>query len=162
MPAPPTPGRNPFDHPIGGTRERALTAMATNLRKIPGTTNVRFESSTTGVDEELVGELDPNIYGDGILDVAAATVTLNWWPQPDSDAYWYRIHYHDSSGFDCGWHRHENDHVDGLDHYQERDSPDEDYVYYPFEPEYTNPIGLVWEIVDGRLSTRLEMRYGEG
>lgn len=161
MSPPPTPGRNPDTHQIGYDRDQALHQMLINLRKIPGIQTVRFEESGTGVDRELQADFNTDVFEDGIIVAAEASVKVNWWPLDDEDRYWYQFHYSDSTGFDCGWHRQQNDHVEGLDHYQERESPDDEYDYYPFSPSYRNPVGLTWEILDGRLIERLKMRYGD-
>lgn len=161
MPGPRSPGRNPHNHPIGNDRDQALHLMLINLRKIPGTESVRFEDSGTGVDKEVRGEFNTDVFANGVIEAAEASVKVNWWPLDDEDKYWYQFHYTDSTGFDCGWHRQKNDHVDGLDHYQERESVDQEYEYYQFFPSFEHPVGLLWEIVDGRLVKRLKMRYDD-
>lgn len=99
------------------------------------------------------------IFADGVISADEAYVQINWWPQPDGEAIWFQIHYIESSGFDCGWHRHANDHVDRLDHFQERESPEEGYRYREVSFEAENPIGILWEVVDERLQDRLRQRY---
>ena len=71
---------------------------------------------------------------------------------------WFQNHYAESSGFDSGWHRQANDHVDGLDHFQERESPEEEYRYSPVSLKIENPVGILWEVVDERLQDRLRQR----
>ncbi|MFW5905612.1 MAG: hypothetical protein ACOCUO_02070 [archaeon] len=161
MTGPPSPGRNPHNHPIGDDRGQALRLILINLRKIPGTEAVRFQESGTGVDQEVRGEFNTDVFADGVIEAGEASVKVNWWPLDGDEKYWYQIHYSDSTGFDCGWHRQQNDHVDGLDHYQERESPDDEYTYYPFSPSFDHPVGLLWEVVNGRLVERVTMRYGD-
>lgn len=85
---------------------------------------------------------------------------VNWWPQPEEEPPWFKFHYWDENGFDCGWHRHLNDHVEGTEHYQQRDSSDEDYSYEPIEFEAGNPVAVLWEVVGDRLPERLQKYYG--
>ncbi len=160
MPGPPESGRNPYEHPVGDGRNQIQRSLATNLKKVPGIESVRYENSQVGVEHQLVGDIDTSIFAEGIITAETATVQINWWPlHDDEDRNWYQFHYYESDGFDCGWHRHDNNHVDGLDHYQERQSPDDEYEYYTFQPHFSNPVGLLWEIVDDRLVSRLKMRY---
>jgi len=161
MNGPPTPGGGPYDHPIGDDRNQVLRLMAVDLKKVPGVEAVRFEDSSTGVEQELVADVDTDIFANSVIDADEASITINWWPLHDEDKHWYQFHYHDSSGFDCGWHRQQNPHVEELNHYQERASPDEEYEYYQFDSEHSHPIGLLWEIVAGRLESRVEIRYGD-
>ena len=160
MSGPPSPGRNPYDHLIGDDRNQVLHTVHLNLRKVPGTKAVRYEESGTGVEKQVVADFDTDVFADGVIQAEGASIEVNWWPLEESpDRYWYKFHYYDSTGFDCGWHRQENDHVDGLDHYQERESPDAEYEYAVFDPARSHPLSLLWEIVSGRLVSRLEIRY---
>lgn len=160
MERPPGEGRNPYKFPIGDDRNQIQRSLLRNLRKVPGVENVRYEESGTGVEYQVVGEIDTAIYADGLITCETASVTANWWPlDDDTDEHWYKFHYFESSGFDCGWHRQTNDHVSGLDHYQERESPEDEYEYYEFHPAHRNPVGLLWEIVGDRLEDRLIMRH---
>ena len=87
------------------------------------------------------------------------SVHVNWWPQPDIDPY-FQIHYHDHNGYDCGWHRHPNDHVDGDEHFQWRESRDDAYAYEEIEYDFDNPIGILWEVVGDRLEEWVSKQYG--
>lgn len=160
---PPGSGRNPYKFPIGDDRAQIQSTLHTNLKQVPGVQDVRLERSNTGVGHQLVGDIDTDVYADGIITCDEAHVQINWWPLHDEeDRHWYQFHYYEESGFDCGWHRQENDHVDGLDHYQERESNNqEDYEYYGTELTHSHPVGILWEILQGRLVTRLEARHLE-
>ncbi|MFB6081200.1 MAG: hypothetical protein ABEJ67_00120 [Halanaeroarchaeum sp.] len=128
------------------------------LQKVPGIENVHLERAQ--VEYQICADADTAIYADGAIDAADASVQINWWPEHDDTAAdWYQFHYYDSAGFDCGWHRHANDHVDGLAHYQERSSDDADYDYYPTDLDYDNPTGILWETIGDRLPARLKHRY---
>ena len=76
---------------------------------------VRFEESGTGVEYQVFADINTAIFAEGGIKSEEASVTVNWWPLHDQDdRSWYNFHYYDSSGFDCGWHRHENEHIDGI------------------------------------------------
>lgn len=162
MSGPPDAGRNPYTDPIGDERSQIQRIIASNLRRIPGMESVSYEESGTGVEYQVVGHIDTTVFGNALIQAEEAHIQANWWPLDEfEDRQWWEFHYYDSSGFDCGWHRHDNDHVDGSTHYQERTSSDSEYEYHEFQPEYATPAGLVWEIVDGRLPIRLDMRYAD-
>lgn len=160
MPGPGDRGRTPYEYPAGDERSEIQRNLARNLKRVPGVGSVGFEESEIGVEYQVVGDIDTSIFASGIVETESASVTVNWWPLHDDEArHWYQFHYDEPGGFDCGWHRHENGHVDGLTHYQERESPDDEYEYYEFEPHFGNPVGLPWEIVGDRLECRLALRY---
>jgi len=163
MNGPPDPGGNPFDHdhPGGRCRKRIQNRLHQNLKRVPGLVDVRYERSGAGVDMQLRADVDTTIFADGVIDAADAYVQVNWWPDAGADdADWFQVHYTDATGFDCRWHRQPNEHVDGLDHYQERPSSDADCEYEPLTLDAESPVGILWEIVGGRLADRLHDRYG--
>ena len=129
MGGPSEPNRNPFEPDVGRARNRIHERVYDNLQRIPGIVDVRFERSGTGIGQQIRGDVDTTVFAQGLITAEAASIQANWWPQPDDETDWFQVHYFEVDGFDCGWHRHENDHVDGLDHYQERESPDEAYRY---------------------------------
>lgn len=148
----------PFDfadeEPRGGKRRRILSILRDELRKVPSTEIVAYAETRTGIDVQVAATFNLSIFVDGAVDAEGATIYVNWWPQPlEKDRF--KFHYVESTGFNCGWHRQENDHVDGLDHYQEQTDPEKDYSYEPVEFEQNNPTGLVWEITVDRLTTRV-------
>lgn len=159
MNGPPDPGRNPFDHAVGRVRNRIQNRVFENLKRIPGIIEVRWETSGTGIGHQIRGDVETRMFANGCIPTDDAYLQVNWWPQSAGDDNWFQIHYTDATGFDCGWHRQKNDHVDGLDHYQERDNPDADYEYEPVAFDAENPIGILWETVDERLTRRLCTRY---
>lgn len=161
MTPPPGPGRNPHKVPVGEDRWQIQQYVYSNLKKVPGVTDVRFEESGTGVEHQIVGDIDTAVYADGVTDASAGKVQINWWPLHDEqDRHWHEYHYYESSGFDCGWHRHEHSHgVDGLNHYQERASTDEEYEYYEANLTHGNPVGILWEILGDRLVERMKIRH---
>lgn len=159
MDPPPAPERSSYGYPAGDDRTQIQRILHENLKKVPGVEAVRFEESGTEVEHQVVGDIDTAVYADGIVDAEEAFVQVNWWPLSDEDQYWHQFHYVESGGFDCGWHRQENDHVEGLGHYQERESADGDYEYYPTNLHHENPVGILWEIMRHRLVERLKLRY---
>ncbi|CCQ32664.1 hypothetical protein HTIA_0519 [Halorhabdus tiamatea SARL4B] len=70
---------------------------------------------------------------------------------PDDPGYVF--HYSDDTGFDCGWHREPNPHVDGKLHYQERSSA-ESYQYESVSFSAETPPRILWTVLD-RLTDRL-------
>ncbi len=155
----PGSGRDPFERAVGRARKRIQRRLYRNLKRVPGITDVRFEESGTGIGRQIRGAADTRVFASGVIP-DGASLQVNWWPRRDSDPNRFQIHYADGTGFDCGWHRQENDHVDGLDHYQQRESPEEEYTYEPVTFESNTPVGILWEVVDERLVERLQARYG--
>ncbi|WP_135823944.1 hypothetical protein [Halorussus ruber] len=143
---------------VGGKRRRILDQLKRNLRHHPGTAAVRFEESGTGTDWRLVTDLALSVLLNENPPVNDAELYVNWWPHPDPTPDQFKIHYVESSGFDCGWHRQENDHVAGLDHYQERHPSDAEYTYEPADFDHENPVGILWETLDEKLLPRLRRR----
>lgn len=160
MTGPSDGGRNPYRFPAGRRRSRAHRRLSKNLKRIPGIDSVHYDRSEVGVEHEIVGEVNTDVFANAVVSCKEASVKVNWWSHVEDDPPWFQFHYWDESGFDCGWHRQPNDHVDGLEHYQERVDPGESYRYESVEFESENPIGLLWEIVDGRLPDRLRSHFG--
>jgi len=89
-------------------------ALHQNLKRVPGLVDTRFEKSGTGAGLQLRAEVDTTVFADGVIDADGAYVQINWWPQAGENGEdWYQIHYTDSTGFDRGWHRQPNEHVEG-------------------------------------------------
>lgn len=79
---------------------------------------------------------------------------IDWRPRHDpADFANFVVHYYESTGVDFGWHREPNPHVDGLAHFQTRNSQDEEYEYEPAYFVSDSPVELHWVIV-----ARLERR----
>lgn len=96
---------------------RVLDQRKRNLQSHPSTADVRFEESGTGADWRLVARLNCSILVDGRPPTDRARLFVNWWTHPGSTRDRFKFHYAESGGFDCGWHRQANDHVDGLEHF---------------------------------------------
>lgn len=158
MTEPPEPGGNSYERVLGTRRNRIQNQLYENLKKVPGIEEVRYQESGTGIDHDIVGVIDTQIFADGVIEADESWVKVNWWPQPDGQS-WFQIHYVEENGFNCGWHRQENNHVDGLDHYQEEEPSTDEVTYEPVNFEFDRPVGLLWEIVNGRLVERLKERY---
>lgn len=78
----------------------------------------------------------------------SGTLTVRWFAGEPTDEIRFTFHYSDESGFDCGWHHHEQNHVDGLGHYQKRESEEQEYTYEPFQFGSKEPSRVVWEVLD--------------
>jgi hypothetical protein len=152
------PGRNPHRYGLGGHRNRVQQTLKDHLNRVPGIERVRFETSRTGIDYQVVVDIDIDIFAHGVITAESARVQLNWWPQL-SDPDWFEFHYIDPTDYNCGWHRHHNTHVDGLDHFQEYLPTSDETHYEPVTFEYDNPAGLVWEIIDDRLIQQVTEQY---
>lgn len=138
--------------PDGGTgdRHRILRDLLRELDRHPVVSTARGHP--------------PNLFTEARADLAVerwgipaegATLRVTWFP---GERPQFTFHYHDETGFDCGWHCEPNPHVDGWTHYQERDGPDEPYSYEPVSFEADTPTTLVWEVLD-RLRDRLDGRW---
>ena len=83
----------------------------------------------------------------------SATLTVHWFAGETPDAYSeFEFHYSDGET-DFGWHHHEQGHVDGRGHFQER-TGDAGYTYEPRTFQAQNPAQLSWEIMS-LLSSKL-------
>lgn len=94
---------------------------------------------------ELRANVEPSNIGS---EAPSGTLTVRWFVSEPNSRPRFVFHFADESGFDCGWHHHEQDHVDGWGHYQERDSEAESYTYETFEYQSEEPSRIVWEILD--------------
>jgi hypothetical protein len=132
----------------GARRHRILTEVRRELDRHPAVESVRGDPP--GRQRELRATLRPSAFG---RDVERATLRVTWWPAPGGNSS-FVFHYSDDSGFDCGFHREPNPHVEGDTHYQERPAPDTDYRYESVSVVAQTPPRLCWELLD-RLSDRL-------
>ncbi|WP_188980000.1 hypothetical protein [Halocalculus aciditolerans] len=104
-----------------------------------------------GQFSRVVATLDPVVLGSSADE---GTLTIRWYAgETAASEPEFAFHYSDSSGFDCGWHYEPNPHVEGRAHYQERSTPDDDYVYEEIAFSSLQPIRLLWEILE-RLEDR--------
>jgi hypothetical protein len=98
-------------------------------------------------------DLDPRVLG-GTSE--SGSLTVRWYEgQSAEEPPEFVFHYSDESGFDCGWHHEPNPHVDGWGHYQERESPDEEYSYESVTFGSEIPVRVCWEVME-----RLEGQIG--
>lgn len=139
-------GRDPSRH-LGQERHRILRELRHQLQRHPAVEEV--QGVPDGTFRELRADLDPSTFE---RDAESASLRVSWWPAPDDPEYVF--HYSESTGFDCGWHREPNPHVDGKTHYQERSGPDAAYAYEPVSISARTPTRLLWAILE-RLADRL-------
>lgn len=132
----------------------ALRQIREELLRHPVITSVEGLPHDT-LHRELRAAVEPSYVG---ADAPNGTVTVRWFVGDPADRPRFIFHYSDESGFDCGWHHHEQDHVDGWGHYQERESGESEYIYEPFEYGSNEPSRVVWEILD-ELQTLLQEQY---
>lgn len=133
-------------------RHRTLTELKRTIARHPAVDIAAGVRSDTGRFRELDVAFDPRILG---IDADHAEIRIEWRPRPDpAEPAYFVFHYYDSTGRDFGWHREPNPHVDGLEHYQERDSPESEYEYEPARFESRSPIDLLWDIL-GRIEERV-------
>jgi len=143
-----TDGGRDSSRNLGQERHRILRELRHQLDPHPAVEDVR--GVPNGKFRELRANLDPAAFG---RDAEDASLRVSWWPAPDGPEY--AIHYSESTGFDCGFHREPNPHVEGKTHYQERDSPDEAYEYEAVELSPRTPTRLLWTVLD-LLADRLQ------
>lgn len=149
-------GRLLADGPRGESpaeiRHRTLTELKRTVRNHPAVDLAAGVADDAGRFRELEVAFDPHILG---VDAEAARLRIEWRPRPDTgEPAYFVFHYYDSTGRDFGWHREPNPHVDRFEHFQERDSPDQDYVYEPAYFESQSPVELLWNIL-GRIEERV-------
>lgn len=135
---------------LGRERHRILRELRRELERHPAVEHAI--GAPDGRFRELHAELDPTQRFPPSSAVEHAALRIAWWPAPDDPEF--AFHYSDSTGFDCGWHREPNPHVDGKTHYQERDSATDDYEYEPVTFDATTPTRLLWSVLD-RLTNRV-------
>lgn len=137
-------------------RHRILRSLREQLEHHPAIISVW--GSPDGQYAEITADVDPAQFG---RDGESASLGVTWQPNPQrppeaslddrrrtsltSD---FKIHYSESSGFDCGVHLEPNSHVDGHLHYQERTSPTDEYDYDDVSLAATAPVGVVWEALE--------------
>jgi hypothetical protein len=141
------PGESPAER-----RHRTLTELKRTVRHHPAVDVATGAQGDKGRFRELEVTFDPLILG---VDADRAALRIEWRPRPDpTDSAYFVFHYNDSTGRDFGWHREPNPHVDGLEHYQERESPGHEYDYESTRFDSDSPVNLLWDIL-GRVEKRL-------
>lgn len=143
----PSPRNQRIGWPDGGTpfsndRHRILREVIEALRRHPVVVDVGGYPPSTFT--EVRATLAPNRWGH---ETESATLRVTWQPIDPPE---FAFHYSEA-GFDRGWHREPNPHVDGDAHYQERDGP---YRYEPISFDGDTAPELVWEVME-RLEQRL-------
>lgn len=147
-------------------RNRILRELRGELARHPAVRTI--EGKPSDEYRELRATVTPAWFG---RQAEGASLRVAWIPDPSpgpetsdraSDTWMgtpirasYSLHYSESTGFDCGFHCEPNPHVDGLLHYQERDSTDSAYTYEPVSFSARSASALLWELMDA-LSDRLE------
>jgi len=145
-----TPGRG---------RHRILRELRGELARHPAVRSVAGEPPHEY--REIQASVDPREFG---RSSQTASLRVTWLPTPSpgpdasdrtSDTWlrtpihaYYTLHYSEESGFDCGFHCEPNPHVDGLLHYQERDSAADAYTYEPATATARSASSLLWELMD--------------
>lgn len=98
-------------------------------------------------------DLDPHMLG---ASAEKGTLTIRWYAgETPDDPPEFAFHYSDRSGFDCGWHHEPNPHVEGVAHYQERETADTEYTYKATSFESDQPVRILWDVLK-RLQDRLD------
>jgi hypothetical protein len=120
--------------------DRALRAIQHELDRHPVVTAV--QGFPDGEFTELRADLAVGRWG---IERENATVTVHWFAGETPEACpAFELHYSDERT-DFGWHHHEQDHVDGWGHFQERG--DGGYTYEPHTFHAQNPAQLSWELM---------------
>ena len=137
------PGDSPAER-----RHRTLAELQRTVRHHPAVEVATGARGDEGRFRELEVTFDPLILG---VVAAHAALRIDWRPRPDpTEPSYFVFHYYDSAGRDFGWHREPNPHVDGLEHFQERNPPKREYVYESTSFDSDSPVGLCWDIL-GRI-----------
>lgn len=137
----------------GAASHAVLRELRRTLERHPAVLRARGKPPSQFT--RIRAELDPRLLGAGADN---GTLTVRWYDGERTEADpEFSFHYTDSSGFDCGFHHEPNPHVEGKAHYQERESPDDEYVYENVSFASLTPVRVSWEVFD-RLEERLAER----
>ena len=127
---------------------RALRAIRRALERHPVVTAV--QGFPDGNFTEIRADLAVERWG---IEHGSATLTVHWLAGETPDACpEFEFHYSDGET-DFGWHHHEQEHVDGRGHFQER-TGNAGYTYESHTFQARNPAQLSWEIMS-TLSSKL-------
>ena len=143
-----TDGGRDSSRDLGQERHRILRELRPQLTRHPAIEDV--QGIPDGKFRELRADINPSAFG---RDAERATLRVAWWPAPEDSEF--AVHYSESTGYDCGFHREPNPHVDGKAHFQERSGPGDDYEYESVSFSVETPSRLLWTILD-QLSDRLQ------
>jgi len=137
-------------------RHRILRSLREQLERHPAI--IAAWGSPDGQYAALAADVDPAQFQ---RNVESASLRVTWQPNPHlppetslddrrrtSLTSNFKIHYSESSGFDCGVHLEPTPHVDGHLHYQERASPTDEYDYDDVSLAATAPVGVLWETLE--------------
>ena len=127
---------------------RALRSIKQELARHPIVVETR--GFPAGEFATVVAELATGRWG---VDSDNATLTVRWFAGENQDARpEFSFHYNDADR-DLGWHYHEQDHIKGRGHFQERTGASAySYECYTFSSQ--NPARVVWEVMS-KLSSRI-------
>ncbi|MGB9964084.1 hypothetical protein [Halobacterium sp. CBA1126] len=161
QPQRPDGGREPTREAVE-KRHRILRSLREELERHPAISAAW--GSPDGQYAALAADVDPAQFG---RDSDSASLRVTWQPNPQLPPGTslddrrrtaltsnFKIHYSESSGFDCGVHLEPNPHVDGHLHYQERAAPSDEYDYDDVSLAATAPVGVLWEALE-RIADRL-------
>lgn len=147
----------------GAERHRILRQLRQQLEQHPAIESAWGEPD--GAYAEVAATVSPAYFR---RDAETATLRLVWYPSPtvaESDSRpdpanpttagprthfeaMFKLHYSESSGYDCGFHNEPNPHAEGWFHFQERSTPDAKYEYSPATLDARTPVGALWELLD--------------
>ena len=120
---------------------RALRAIQQELTRHQIVTAV--EGFPAGEFTQLLAHVEPERWG---VQRETATLTVRWFAGETPGARSaFSFHYSDTQT-DFGWHHHEQAHIDGRGHFQER-ADDSGYSYDAHEFPSLNPAQLTWEMM---------------
>lgn len=137
-------------------RHRILRSLRDELERYPGVVHAR--GVPEGQYAEVEADMEPTYFG---RESEQASLRVTWQPTPrfppgvslddrvrtDLTSN-FTVHYHESSGFECGVHLEANPHVEGHLHYQERATPDVAYTYEEVRLDASSPVGVLWEVLE--------------
>lgn len=147
----------------GAERHRILRQLRQQLEQHPAVEAAWGEPD--GAYAEIGATVSPAYFG---RDAKTAKLRLVWYPsptvanrdsRPDPEnpttagprthfGAMFKVHYSESSGYDCGFHNEPNPHVEGWFHFQARSTPDTKYEYSPASLDARTPVGALWELLD--------------
>jgi len=127
---------------------RALRSINQELERHPIVIETR--GFPAGEFTEVVADLAIERWG---VDTNNPTLTVRWFAGESQDAPpAFSFHYSDAER-DLGWHYHDQEHVEGRGHFQERTGTSA-YSYEAYSFPSQNPAALVWEVMSN-LSSRV-------
>lgn len=137
----------------GAASHDILLELRRNAGRHPGVTEAH--GVPDGQFTRVQATLDPTVFGGS---AQSGSFTIRWFAgEAPTERAEFSFHYSEPSGFDCGWHCEPNPHVNGWEHYQERETPAEEYTYESVSFGSEHPVRVLWEVLD-RLETVLQRR----